>query len=239
MTNDVASEDLTAGSDGYAERSVEAGERTATGRSIWRVSLGGLLIFAAGAMVGFAPMRAWVFLRDEPKTVMISAVVLEADAEDAAGIREALTAHAEDPKTRNLDPLTVLESRPGTKTLARPTLQATIGEPVTYFSGGEIVVSTSGGEVKTHPIGFEATFETDVRPSGNFELSVRFSDSRPADPPAGWTREGLIDLDEESIDSTVVLQPDVWEAIEWGNWTSPNPDRNRVRWIFLRVEPQD
>lgn len=46
-------------------------------RSRWSISLGGILIFAAGMMVGFAPMRAWLFFRDEPFMVQTELMIFE------------------------------------------------------------------------------------------------------------------------------------------------------------------
>lgn len=205
-------------------------------RSGWSISLGGVLIFAAGMMVGFAPMRAWLFFRDEPEYVVVEAILFEASAKDAEAFRQAFESSSPDEVSRNLDPVTLLRSRNRVSVLSQPTIMTMVGETAIFQVGGEVFVPTvDGSEVEPRSFGVEASFTPTVRPSGKFELAYRIAHASIENDAAG----NPLARQEAAIESSIVAEAGVWELIDLKNPTPDDVEYGDVRGILLRVQPYE
>src|SRR5687768_11899364 len=107
--------------EGASDLSVDSVIKPVPRRSFWRVSLGGVLIFAAGMMVGFAPMRAWLFFRDEPQFVEIEVILSDVDSSETDKIRPAFSQASSTDAATEVDPAQILASRtPSRQILSKP-----------------------------------------------------------------------------------------------------------------------
>lgn len=220
--------------------SVASAEATTTSRdsprSLWRVSLGGVLIFAAGMMVGFAPMRAWLFFRDDPTYVVVEAILFEMPAKDAETFRHAFDAQKSDDTSRNLDPVSLLRSRNRASILSQPTIMTMVGETATFQVGGEVFVPIADGSgVEARSVGVEASFTPTVRPSGKLGLKYRIvhASIRNDDSGKPLTRQ------EATIESSFVTEPGSWTLIELKSPKPENVRDGKAQGLLLRAQPYE
>jgi hypothetical protein len=205
-------------------------------RSRWSISLSGVLIFAAGMMVGFAPMRAWLFFRDDPTYVVVEAILFEMSAKDAEAFRDAFDAWKSDDTSRNLDPVMLLRGRDRASVISEPTIMAMVGETATFQVGGEVFVPTADGSgIEPRSFGVEASFTPTVRASGKLGLKYRIAHASIENDAAG----NPLARREVAIESSIVAEAGVWELVDL---KSPTPDDVRhgdVRGLLLRVQPYE
>lgn len=204
-------------------------------RPRWSISLGGLLIFAAGMMVGFAPMRAWLFFRDEPKHVLIEAAIFDLDAAEQESVRREFDRVASAGAAP--DPFGILRHRAGSRLLSEPSIVTAIDRAAHLQVGGERFVAFPHGAGVKQPrfFGIDATFVAKLRPSGSFELDYRISHSAFEDDAAG----NPIVFNDAVAKSTVIVEPGIWHRVELHSPSAEDVRDGRIRWLFLRAQPYE
>lgn len=204
-------------------------------RSRWSISLGGVLIFAAGVMVGFAPMRAWFFFRDEPEFVAIEIVLFDADESETDQVRRAFAADPANDASRDLDPVDILRSRISSSSiLSKPMVVTMIDREAALTIGGVSLVATSEGSAPSPRfVGIDASFTPRVRRSGKLELQYRIKLSSLVHDASG----NPIRFDEVAAESSAVAEDGVWRLIEMKSPTQRDVEAGRCRWLLMRAIP--
>ena len=201
---------------------------------MWRVSLGGILIFAAGMMVGFAPMRAWLFFRDEPKFVEIGVIVFDVDASEADEVRRAFSETPSKDAAREADPVQVLASRaPSRRILSKPTIMTMMDREARLQMVDQPFPRASGSPPAGYPDVIEASFTPSVRSSGKLELQCRVKHTSTRSDQAGKP----LGTNQVGTESSMVVDNGVWRLIEVGSLSGSDVDKGRRRCLLLRVQP--
>lgn len=226
---------MDASNDPSRSQAESPGSQTPPRRSLWRVSLGGLLIFAAGMMVGFAPMRAWLFFREDPDFVEIEVILFDVDSSESDKIRPAFSEAPSSDAARKLDPVQVLASgTPSRRILSKPTIMTMMGHEARIQVVAQRLARTSpspGGSNQFDVI--DVSFTPSLRPSGQFDLQYRIKHSSTRTDQGG-TPSGS---DEVSTESSAIVENGVWHLIEIGSPTQSDVDEGRTRWLIVKAKP--
>lgn len=229
MATDTDPQDLQA-PPASAEGSASSPPRS---RSLWRVSLGGIMIFAAGMMVGFAPMRAWLFFREEPEFVEIDLRLFEAAASEADAVRQAFSEPPSSDAAPALDPEQILASRsPSIQWISKPIVTTMVNREARLVARSD-AGSSARPPANSQPDVIEASFTPSVRPSGMLELEYRIKQTAPRVDESGTP----VGSDEAVTESSALVAEGVWHLIEVRSPSRSDVENGRSRWLLLRAKP--